>query len=143
LADLASLDAFIRKWRAVELKEDSAAQKHSFDLCRVVGQTSIYDLRTSNYSTLKKRPLRYACMAKFVTAVKLSDRGKRQETERFKRFTYAEVAAREKMDLNLYWLRKEGTDPTSLPAPAEIAASIAEELEGACLKFRSVSERMS
>jgi hypothetical protein len=29
---------FIRKWRAVELKERSAAQEHFLDLCRLVGE---------------------------------------------------------------------------------------------------------
>jgi hypothetical protein len=31
-----TVDAFIRKWRAVELKESSAAQEHFIDLCRVL-----------------------------------------------------------------------------------------------------------
>lgn len=33
-----SVDAFIRKWRAVELKERSAAQEHFIDLCHVLGE---------------------------------------------------------------------------------------------------------
>jgi hypothetical protein len=33
-----SVDAFIRKWRAVELKERSAAQEHFLDLCRLLGE---------------------------------------------------------------------------------------------------------
>lgn len=33
-----SVDAFVRKWRAVELKERSAAQEHFLDLCRVLGE---------------------------------------------------------------------------------------------------------
>jgi len=65
----------------------------------------------------------------------------RQESERFKRYTYAELAARER--LNLSWIREEGTtDPASLPPPAEIAASIAEELETALARFRAVAARL-
>ena len=61
----------------------------------------------------------------------------------FKRFSYAELAAREKLDLNLSWLREEGaTDPASLPPPAEIAASIAEDLETALARFRAVAARL-
>lgn len=33
-----SVDAFIRKWRAVDLKERSASQEHFIDLCRVLGE---------------------------------------------------------------------------------------------------------
>lgn len=36
-------DAFIRKWRAVELKERSAAQEHFLDLCKLLGEPSPAD----------------------------------------------------------------------------------------------------
>lgn len=35
-----SVDGFIRKWRAAELKERSAAQEHFLDLCRLLGEPS-------------------------------------------------------------------------------------------------------
>lgn len=104
----------------------------------------VYDLRTNKRFTLKERPLRYADMEEFVGLAKLSDRRTRAETERFKRFAYAEFAAREKLDLNLSWLREAGaTDPASLPPPAEIAASIAEDLEVALSKFRAVAAQLA
>jgi hypothetical protein len=33
-----TVDAFIRKWRATELKENSAAQEHFLDLCRILDE---------------------------------------------------------------------------------------------------------
>jgi len=40
----------------------------------------------------------------------------------------------------LSWLREDGaTDPASLPSPAEIAASIAEDLETALARLRAVA----
>lgn len=103
----------------------------------------VYDLRTNKRFTLKERPLRYTDMEEFVNLAKLSDRAKRQEAERFKRFSYAELTTREKLDLNLSWLREEGaTDPSTLPPPAEIAASIAEDLEAALARFRAVATRL-
>ncbi len=103
----------------------------------------VYDLRTNRRFTLKERPLRDADMAEFVQVAALSARAARQEGERFRRFPYAELAAREKLDLNLSWLREEGaTDPATLPPPAEIAASIAEELETALTRFRAVAARL-
>jgi type I restriction enzyme M protein len=104
----------------------------------------VYDLRTNKRFTLKERPLRSADMAEFISLARLSSRGKRRESERFRRFAYADLAAREKLDLNLSWLREVGaTDPASLPPPAEIAASIAEELETALARFRAVADRLA
>lgn len=37
---MTSINDFIRKWSAVELKERSAAQEHFLDLCRVLGEPS-------------------------------------------------------------------------------------------------------
>jgi type I restriction enzyme M protein len=106
----------------------------------------VYDLRTNKRFTLKERPLRSADMAEFTALARLSDRASRREVEgveRWKCFTYAELAARERLDLNRSWLREEGaTDPASLPPPAEIAASIAEELETALSRFRAVAARL-
>lgn len=104
----------------------------------------VYDLRTNKRFTLKERPLRTADMAEFIECARLSERDTRQERERFKRYTYAELAVRDGMDLNLSWLREEGaTDPALLPPPAEIAASIAEELETALARFRAVATRLA
>ena len=103
----------------------------------------VYDLRTNQRFTLKERPLRHADMADFIARARLSDRHRREESERFKRYTYAELAARDRLDLNLSWLREEGTtDPATLPPPAEIAASIADELETALARFRAVAARL-
>ena len=78
-----------------------------------------------------------------MSLARLSDRAGRQETERFKCYGYTELAARERMDLNLSWLREDGaTDPSTLPPPAEIAANIAEELETALARFRAVATRL-
>ncbi len=35
-----TVDEFVRKWRAAELKERSSAQEHFLDLCRVLGEAS-------------------------------------------------------------------------------------------------------
>lgn len=103
----------------------------------------VYDLRTNRRFTLKERPLRHADMEDFVAKATLSARRDRAESERFRRFPYAELSAREKLDLNLAWLREEGaTDPSTLPPPGEIAAGIAEELETALAHFRAVAAKL-
>jgi type I restriction enzyme M protein len=103
----------------------------------------VYDLRTNKRFTLKERPLRMADMEEFTALAAPGLRHRRQEAERWKCFPYATLAAREKLDLNLTWLREEGaTDPATLPPPAELAAEIAEELETALAKFRAVAARL-
>ncbi len=102
----------------------------------------VYDLRTNKRFTLKERPLTHADMVDFIACARLPV-ARREESERFKRYPYAELAAREKLDLNLTWLREEGaTDPASLPPPAEIAAAIADDLEAALARFRAVAARL-
>ncbi|MCP5536700.1 MAG: hypothetical protein H7A51_10800 [Akkermansiaceae bacterium] len=56
----------------------------------------------------------------------------RQETDRFKKFTYDEIVARDKANLDILWLKDESLEDTeNLPAPAILAAEIIESLETA------------
>ena len=54
----------------------------------------------------------------------------RVETERFKRFTYDELIARDKANLDITWLRDDSLeDLDNLPAPEIIAREIVEDLD--------------
>jgi type I restriction enzyme M protein len=55
----------------------------------------IYDLRTSQRFTLKERPLGPADLDDFVACYKSGRRRERVENERFRRFAYAELIARQ------------------------------------------------
>ena len=104
----------------------------------------VYDLRTNKRFTLKERPLRLADLDEFTALARLSHRAERAEAERWKCYTYSTLAARDRLDLNLTWLREEGAaDPSTLPPPAELAATIADELETALARFRAVAARLS
>ncbi len=102
----------------------------------------VYDLRTDKRFTLKERPLRQSNLEEFVQLARLENRQRRQADEAVERwhcYPYAELAARERMDLNLTWLKAKGaTDPSTLPPPAEIA----EELEMALARFRAIAARL-
>ena len=68
----------------------------------------------------------------------------REESERFRRFTYEELAARDKLNLDIFWLKDDGhIDPDSLPPPDEVAAEIVENLESALEKFRSAAASLA
>ena len=49
-----------------------------------------------------------------------TDRHQRQESKRFKRYTYEDLIARDKTSLDLFWLRDEAsrTSTTSHPQPS-------------------------
>ena len=103
-------------------------------------ETWVYDLRTNMHFTLKTTPLRAEDLADFVTAYSAGDRSLRVESERFRRFNYDEVIARDKANLDITWLRDETLDDGStLPPPAALAAEIVEELEAALAQFSELA----
>ncbi len=103
-------------------------------------ETWVYDLRTNLHFTLKTKPLRFDDLADFVAAYCAEDRSHRVESERFHRFAYDDLVARDKANLDIIWLRDESLDDaTSLPAPGVLAAEIVEELEAALAQFTELA----
>ncbi len=105
----------------------------------------VYDFRTNQRFTLRERPLKRADLDDFVTAYRQTHaRHSRVPSERFRRFSYAELAARDKLKLDIFWLKDDGhIDPDSLPPPDEVAAEIVENLELALARFRSVAASLA
>jgi type I restriction enzyme M protein len=104
----------------------------------------IYDFRTNQNFTLKERPLRRAHLDEFVAAAVLAKRHAREESERFRRFAYADLVKRDKLNLDIFWLKDASLDdPDALPPPEEIAAEIVESLEAALLRFKSVASKLA
>ena len=103
----------------------------------------VYDLRTNQRFTLRERPLKRADLDDFVACYRSRRRDRREDSERFRRFGYEELAKRDKLNLDISWLKDDGhVDPDSLPPPDEVAAEIVENLELALEKFRSVAARL-
>lgn len=100
----------------------------------------IYDFRTNKSFTLKERPLKRADLDDFVLCYAAADREKRVESERFRRFDYDALTKRDKINLDIFWLKDDSLDdPDLLPPPDEIAAEIVESLEAALDRFRKVA----
>jgi type I restriction enzyme M protein len=92
----------------------------------------VYDLRTNKHFTLKQNPLRRADLDDFVTAYQPGGRGQREEGERWKSFSYDEIMARDKANLDITWLRDESLeDLDNLPSPDVLAREIVEDLAAA------------
>ncbi len=103
----------------------------------------IYDLRTNKHFTLKTNTLTRADLDDFVDCYMPGKRGKREESERFRRFTYDELVARDKASLDIFWLRDESLEDTdNLPAPGVIAAEIVEDLQAALAEFAELAESL-
>ena len=67
-------------------------------------------------------------------------RHERKESERFKSFTYEELAKRDKLNLDIFWLKdKSLEDSANLPDPDVIAAEIVEDLEAALQQFAAIA----
>ncbi len=104
----------------------------------------IYDLRTNKHFTLKTNPLREDDLQNFIASYNPQNRHEREETERFKRFDYDDLYQREKLSLDIFWLKDESLeDSANLPSPEILAQDIADNLESALEQFNSIDETLT
>ncbi|MEZ0166995.1 N-6 DNA methylase [Kineococcus sp. LSe6-4] len=101
----------------------------------------VYDLRTNQHFTLKQNQLTRKHLDEFVQCYAPGKhRSERVEAERFKAYTYDELIKRDKVNLDLTWLRDESLeDLDNLPAPEVIAREIVEDLTAALAEFEAVA----
>lgn len=98
----------------------------------------VYDYRTNVHKTLKTKKLVASDFKDFIECYR-----NRQESERFRRFSYDELVARDKLNMDIFWLKDDSLeDIDALPEPDVIAAEIVENLEAALQQFRSVAEEL-
>jgi type I restriction enzyme M protein len=107
-------------------------------------KTWVYDLRTNKHFTPKNNPLTREHLDDFVQSAKPGQpREERVESERFKSFTYDQLIARDKVNLDITWLRDESLeDLDNLPAPDVIAREIVEDLTAALEEFAAVADAL-
>ncbi len=99
----------------------------------------IYDFRTNKKFTLKKNPLRFEDLQDFIKCFNPENRLEREETERFKAFTYDELINRDKVNLDITWLKDESLDDIeNLPHPDELLSEILEELDNIYEEFKGI-----
>jgi len=92
----------------------------------------IYDYRTGIHHTLKKNPLRESNLDDFVACYNPENRHIRKETYsaenpdgRWRKFSYAEVIARDKTSLDITWIKSsDSTDDYTL---SELLGTIKEK----------------
>lgn len=110
-----------------------------------------YDYRTNVHHTLKRKPLRYEDLQDFIACYHPEDRHARRETwsednpeGRWRRFTLEEILRRDKVSLDIFWLRDTSLgDLDNLPEPDELAEEIIENVEAGLESFRRVLNGLS
>ena len=101
----------------------------------------IYDLRTNKHFTLKENTLQRGDLDHFVACCHAGNRHQRTEGDRFKGFAYDELLRRDKVNLDIFWLKDEALEESAnLPAPEVIAREIADDLEAALEQFATIAE---
>ncbi|MDX5479226.1 MAG: hypothetical protein LPJ98_12310 [Cyclobacteriaceae bacterium] len=104
--------------------------------------------RTNIHHTLKKGTMKLEDLQDFFACYNPSNRHKRTETYsdsnpecRWRKFSYEEIIARDKTNLDIFWLKdKSLADLDNLPDPDELAEEIIEDVEAALDGFRGIME---
>jgi len=107
----------------------------------------IYDLRTNKNFTLKTNPLERADLDEFVACYRPENRHDRRPTwtdsttdGRWRSYSYDELMQRDKVSLDIFWLRDESLeDSANLPEPDVLAAEIMENLQAALELFSQIT----
>jgi len=114
----------------------------------------VFDYRTNVHHTLKKKPLQLEDLREFITLYNPENRNKRKETYsedtsatlgtgsegRWRKFSYSEIIARDKTNLDIFWLKdKSLADLDNLPEPDVLANEIIENIEAGLESFREVA----
>jgi type I restriction enzyme M protein len=104
----------------------------------------VYDFRTNMHFTQKTKSLKRVDLEEFVQAFSAGHRQSRVESNRFNKFSYDDLVARDKTNLDILWLKDDSiVDAADLPAPEVIAEEILESLQSAVEEFQAVLDALS
>jgi len=116
----------------------------------------VYDYRTNIHHTLKKKTMRLSDLQPFIDCYNPGNRHSRKATwsekqtkttgpdGRWRKFSYDEIIARDKTNLDVFWLKdKSLADLENLPDPDIIAGEIIENIEAGLESFREIMETVS
>jgi len=110
----------------------------------------VYDLRTNKHFTQKQSPITRRDFDEFVACYRAGETHTRKPTwsnehpdGRWRCYTYDEIFKRDKLSLDLFWIKDLSlTDTDALPTPDIIANEIADELETALDLFAQIAKRL-
>ena len=111
----------------------------------------VYDLRTNRHFTLKTSAMKRSDLDDFVSCYRPENRHEREPTwgesspeGRWRAYDFAELSKRDKLNLDLFWLKDKTLEESSdLPPPDLLAAEIATDLESALERFQSIASKLA
>lgn len=105
----------------------------------------VYDFRVGQHFTLRQRQLTRAHLDDFVAAYRPGESpSAREESDRFKAFSYDEIVARDRSNLDITWLRDPALgDADEHILPEVIAQEIVADLQAALVEFQAVADRLA
>ena len=106
----------------------------------------VYDLRTNKSFTLKTRRMVRGDLDEFVECFRAGNRHDRVATwsedatdGRWRSYSHEEMVARDKVSLDIFWLRDESLeDSANLPDPHVLAEEIADDLQSALEQIQDI-----
>ncbi len=110
----------------------------------------VFDYRTNIHHTQKTKPLKRSDLDEFVACYHPANRHERKPTwseinpeGRWRCFTYEELAKRDKLNLDIFWIKdKSLEDAASLPEPDVLAQEIADDLQTALELFGAIANEL-
>jgi len=111
----------------------------------------VYDYRTNVHHTLKKKTMQLEDLKDFIDCYQPANRNDRKETwseknpqGRWRKFSYEEIIARDKTNLDIFWLKdKSLADLDNLPDPDILASEIIENIEAGLQSFKEIMETIN
>jgi type I restriction enzyme M protein len=101
----------------------------------------VYDLRTNQNFSLRQNPIRSEDLTDFINCYCADDPTQRKETERFRRFKYSEIVARDKSNLDIQW-RYASTNTAQGGTPQALMKEILADLEEAMREFAAAEKEI-
>jgi len=101
----------------------------------------VYDLRSDQNFTLRHNPIRSDDLKDFIHCYCADDQSQRVENERFRRFKYADILARDKANLDIQW-RQNTVSTASVSSPQQLMKEILDDLKVALREFAAAEREI-
>ena len=101
----------------------------------------VYDLRSNHKFSLKQSPIGPDDLTDFIQCYHADDLAQRRETNRFRRFGYSEIVARDKASLDFQWQPQE-VETTKDETPESLMKEILKDLEEAMREFAAAESEI-
>ena len=101
----------------------------------------VYDLRSNQNFTLRQNPIGPHDLTDFIYSYCADDPTRRKETNRFQRFKYSEIIARDKANLDIQW-RRDTMSVAKVSSPQDLMKEILKDLKEAMREFAAAESEI-